>query len=235
MPSYVLSPFKQSPQLFTPGQSAYLWGSYNNKTGPTTGTVIFVKTNGTTTATVQIKILSGNIPANGSLISVVGSSVNANFNVVNAAVSNVTALNSPDDGTYSLTFTISSTATPTTFTADAAQFIIPQPEVSEALVAGASVPVCMPYNNFTANLNQAITAVVSFPSLPTSVVISLQQAVHDIDSEYVTIATIATVAGGVVSGSPQVTVDPTLGRFFRFSNGTVTGGSSPTIIAKLLL
>ena len=48
----------------------------------------------------------------------------------------------------------------------------------------------------------------------------------DIDSEYANVATIATVAGGAVTGSSQVTVDPTLGRFFRFNNGTVVGGSS---------
>jgi hypothetical protein len=94
----------------------------------------------------------------------------------------------------------------------------------------------MPYGNTLANLNQGLTAVVSFPSLPTSVIVSLQQAVQDIDSEYATVAAVATVSGGVVTAAgAQITVDPTLGRFFRFSNGTVVGGTLPTIVAKLLM
>jgi hypothetical protein len=93
----------------------------------------------------------------------------------------------------------------------------------------------MPFNSMGPNLNQAMTVVASFPSLPTSVIVYLQQAVIDLDSEYQTIATIATVAGGAVSGSPQITVDPTLGSFFRVLNGTVVGGTLPTVVVKILL
>ena len=238
MSAYQTTPYKQSPTLLYPGFPVYLWGNFNDKTGPTTGIVTFSKTNGTTTATVKIQILSGNIPKNGSLITVVGSSVSVNLNVTNVAISNVTVIpdaNGNDTGLYSMTYTITSTATPTTYTADAAQFIIPQPEVGEALVAGASVPAAMPYGNATFNQNQGLTAVISFPSLPTSVVVTLQQAVFDIDSEYQDVASVVTVSGGVVTVGGQITVDPTLGRFFRFKNGTVVGGTLPTIVAKLLM
>jgi hypothetical protein len=217
---------------------SYLWGSFNDKTGPTTGIVTFSKTNGTTTATVKIQILYGNIPVNGSLITVVGSANGAAFNVTNVAISNVTVIpdaNGNNTGLYSLTYAITSTATPTTYTADAAQFIIPQPEVAEALAAGASAPVVMPYNIMNANMNQALTAVISFPSLPTSVIVTLQQAVQDIDAEYQDVASVVTVSGGAVTVGGQITVDPTLGRFFRFKNGTVVGGTLPTLVAKLLL
>ena len=233
MPAYQLTPFKQSPALMYPGTATYLWGSWNDKTGPTVGNIISDSAV-TTTATVKFQIISGNVPKVGSLIAVVGAANSANFNITTPTpILTVSVANNPDTGIYTVTYAIASTSQGTL--ADGGQVIIPQPEVAEALTATTSVPAAMPYGNATFNQNQGLTAVVSFPSLPTSVVVSLQQAVHDLDSEYQTVATVATVAGGAVTGSPQITVDPTLGRFFRFSNGTVTGGTLPTIVAKLLM
>jgi hypothetical protein len=233
MSAYITSPFKPSPTLLIPGFPTYLWGSWNDKTGPTTGNVLS-NSAVTTTATVTVQILSGNVPFVGAKITVVGSQNSANFNVTNATILTVSAAMVPDAGIYTLTYAISSTTQGTLL--DGGQFIIPQPEVGEALAAGASVPAVMPYGNATFNQNQGLTAVVSFPSLPTSVIVSLQQAVQDLDSEYATVATVATVSGGAVTAAgSQITVDPTLGRFFRFSNGTVIGGTLPTIIAKLLM
>jgi hypothetical protein len=64
----------------------------------------------------------------------------------------------------------------------------------------------------------------------------LQQAIKDIDSEYATVATVTTVAGGAVTAAgSQITVDPTLGRFFRLNSSTVTGGTLPTIIGKIMM
>jgi hypothetical protein len=234
MPAYITSPFKPTPTLLIPGFPTYLWGSWNDKTGPTQGVVLQSLGIGAT-AELIVKILSGNIPVVGALITVVGVAASANFNVTNAVITAVDKYphgNNPDNGMYALAYA-ATVATP--MQADAGQFIIPQPEVAEALTAVSSAPVVMPYGNSTYNQNQGLTAVVSFPSLPTSVIVSLQQAVQDIDSEYATIAVAATVAGGVVTTGPQITVDPTLGRFFRFSNGAVVGGTLPTIIAKLLM
>jgi hypothetical protein len=232
MPAYQLTPFKKTPTLMVPGYATYLWGSWNDLTGPTTGNILSDSAV-TTTATVKLQILSGNVPKAGALITVVGAANSVNFNVTNAAILTVSAATYPDSGIYTVTFAITSTTQGTL--ADAGQFIIPQPELGEALTAVASMPAVMPYGNSTYNQNQGLTAVVSFPSLPTSVIVYLQQAVQDMDSEYATVATVATVAGGVVTTGPQITVDPTLGRFFRFSNGTVVGGTLPTIIAKLLM
>jgi hypothetical protein len=234
MPAYIASPFKPSPQLLVAGLPSYLWGSFNDRTGPTIGQVTLSKSNGTTTATLTFKIVSGNVPVNGSLITVVGSVNSANFNVTNVAIANVTKVNTPDDGTYTLTYAITSTATPTTFTADGAQLIIPQPEVGEALTAVASTPVALPSIPSINSQEHVVTVVVSFPSLPTSVVITLEQAVNDYDSEYATVATVATVSGGAVTAGGQITIDPIMGRFLRFKNGTVTGGTLPTIVAKLI-
>jgi len=68
--------------------------------------------------------------------------------------------------------------------------------------------------------------------LPTTVTITLQQAVMDKDSEYSDLVTVASVVGGVLTGG-QVTVEKALGRFFRFNASSLTGPAS-TIIAKIL-
>src|ERR1035437_5485683 len=236
MPAYITSPFKPSPVLLVPGSPTYLWGSWNDKTGPTQG-VVLQSLGIATVGEIVVKILSGNIPVVGALITVVGVSASANFNVTNVAITAVDKYphgNNPDNGMYAIAYTITSTSSP--MQSDAGQFIIPQPEVAEALVATAkSVPAVMPYGNSTYNQNQGLTAVVSFPSLPTSVIVYLQQAVQDLDSEYADVASVVTVAGGAVTVGGQITVDPTLGRFFRFRNSDVVGGTLPTLVAKLLM
>jgi hypothetical protein len=233
MPPYITSPFKPSPTLLIPGFPTYLWGSWNDKTGPTQGTVLSDSGNGAT-STVKFQLTSGNVPIVGALVTIVGTANAAGaYNVTNAKILSVSAPTNPDFGIYTITFSGTGNSASA---ADAGQLIIPQPEIAEALTAISSAPAVMPYGNATFNQNQGLTAVVSFPSLPTSVVVVLQQAVQDLDSEYATVATVATVSGGVVTAAgSQITVDPTLGRFFRFSNGTVTGGTLPTIIAKLLM
>ena len=232
MPAYQTTPFKASPVLLTPGTPSYLWGSYNDKTSPTFGYVISDSAF-TTTGTVTFRIVSGNVPIVGALISVVGTAnAGGNFNVTNATILTVVCT---DAGICTVTYAITSSSV-AVGTADSGEVIVPQPEIAEALTAGNSAPVVVPYNNVTANLNQALTVVVSFPSLPSSVVINLQQAVQDMDSEYQNCGLVATVSGGAVTAAgSQITVDPTLGRFFRLNNGTVTGGTLPTIIGKILL
>ena len=236
MPAYIASPFRPPVKLLVPGLPSYLWGSWASNIAPTIGNVLSDSGNGST-ANVKVQITSGNIPIVSSLsiplITVIGTSNNGGaFNTTNTILSAVSAAAVPDEGIFTLSYASSATGSSTP---DSGIVQIPQPEVAEALAAGASDPVAMPYNNLTANMNQALTAVISFPSLPTSVIIYLQQAVQNYDSEFQTVATVATVSTGAVQGSPEVTIDPTLGRFFRFLNGTVVGGTSPSIIAKLLL
>lgn len=232
MPAYQTTPFKAMPKLLVAGTPEYLFGSYNDKTGPTLGFVISDSAV-TTTGTVTFQITSGNIPVVGAKITVVGTAnASGNFNVTNGTILTVTTTNS---GVCTVTYAITS-STVAANTADNGQVSIPQVETGETLANGASIPASMPYNNVNANLNQALTAVATFPSLPTAAVITLQQAVFDIDAEYANIATVATVSGGVVTASgSQITVDPTLGRFFRFNVTGVSGGTAPTVAAKLLL
>jgi hypothetical protein len=216
----------------TPGIPAYFWGTWNDKTAPTSGNILSDSGNGST-STITIKIVGGNIPVAGALFTSIGTANAAGaYNFTNAPILSVSSPANPDEGVY--TITVAGTGSSAN-AADSGQFLIPQPEIGEPLVAGASAPLVQMYNIMSANLSQAVTVVASFPSLPTSVILYLQQALQDLDSEYQTVATIATVSTGAVQGSPQISVDPTLGRFFRVLNGTVIGGTLPTVICKIMI
>ena len=92
MPAYITSPFKPSPELLVAGRPSYLWGSYNDRTGPTIGSVISDQVNASNTAAVVFQILSGNIPVVGALATIVGTANSGNtFNVTNAPIIGVTA------------------------------------------------------------------------------------------------------------------------------------------------
>jgi hypothetical protein len=231
MSAYIKSPFKPAPRLLVAGTPEYLLGSYNDKTGPTFGYVISDSAV-TTTGTVTFRIASGNVPFVGALITVVGTAnAGGNFNVTNATILTVVCT---DAGICTVTYAITSSSV-AVGTADSGEVLVPQPEVAAALVTGASEPVALPAINSLNSQEHVITAVVAFPSLPTSVIVSLQQAVIDLDSEYADVAVVATVAGGVVTAAGgQITVDPVMARFLRFNAGTVTGGTLPSIVAKLI-
>src|ERR1700681_1493389 len=95
MPAYQSTPFKEPVKLVITGHPEYLWGSWNDRTGPTYGHII-TDAAVTTTATVVFQIASGNAPIAGSLITIRGASNSVNFNVVNAVV--ISAVTNMDTG-----------------------------------------------------------------------------------------------------------------------------------------
>ena len=216
---YNKSPFKGPVQLLVAGTPSYVFGSYNDKTGPTTGYVLSDSSIGTT-ATINVKIMSGNIPIVGSLITVVGTASSAGaFNSTNSTVTAVSSPQSPDTGFYSISYTIASTTQATT--ADAGQFIIPQIEVGDALTStGASIEVASPFNNPEMQEGKSITVSVSFPTAPTSATVVIQGANLNADSEFQTIGTIIT-AGNTSSAWQSGQGDS--------ATGTLASGSVPTI------
>lgn len=249
MPSYITSPFKPTPQLLVPGTPSYLWGSFNDKTGPTLGSVIS-NSAVTTTATLKFQILSGNIPVNGSLITVVGCANSANFNVTNVAIGNVTSVpvGGVDTGIYTCTYTITSTSQSTL--PDGGQISIPQPEVGETISGtGASAPVAVGAAGPNSN-GKSLSVSLTLPNSGTlsGVTVTLEGAQFDIDSAYQTVATIGTTlaansvtewqSGQGVPTAPSNTLSagnvtlPNF-RFYRL-HATVVTGSGP-VIGKILL
>jgi len=230
MPAYNASPFAAAPEKLTPGKPAYVLGSWNNQTSPTKFLINKVALT-SNVATITGVIVDGNVPVVGALITVTKCPTNTEFNVTNIAVASVTIAS---DGTGTITYAC--TRADVAAVASSGIAIIPQPEVAEALVAGASLAVGLPYSEPSGDSGEmaiSVTAIVTFPSLPTSVTVSLQGAVQNIDGEYQTVGTCGTVSGGAAtlrylnySGKFN---------FYRLLVGTVTGGSSPTIIGKILV
>jgi hypothetical protein len=254
---YQKTPFKNSPSLMTQGSVSYLFGSFNDKTGPTLGTVISNSGTGAT-STVKFQLTSGNIPVVDSLVTIVGSANAAGaYNVTNASILSVSAPTNPDFGIYTITFLGAGNSAAA---ADAGQLIIPQIEIGDVLTAaivaalatnaGASAPVVSPVSGPN-SVGKSLSAIVKLPATTTAnpsnltgVTVILEGANFDLDSEYNTIATIvtsvaqgsATVAWQSGQGTPGTlaagSVDLINFRFYRFKV-TAAGGAGP-IIAKLM-
>src|ERR1039458_3961572 len=113
MSLYVESPFKQNPTLLVQGRPEYTFGSWQDRTGPTFGYVVSDSAV-TTTGTLTFRVASGNVPAVGSLITVVGTTNGSgNLNVTNAQIlSAVTTDAGISTVTYAITSSTVATGTP---------------------------------------------------------------------------------------------------------------------------
>lgn len=246
---YQTTPFKPMPQLLVPGAPSYVFGSFNDKTGPTLGTVISDSGNGTT-STVTFQILSGNIPITDTLVSIVGTKNAAGaYNVTNALVLSVTQVDTPDDGVYTITFAGSGNSAKAS---DYGQVYIGQREVGEALTTtAATVPVMAGAAGPNSN-GKSLSVTIKLPASTTAnpsnlsgVTAVIQGANVDLDSEYNTIGTIGTaLAAGSTTDWQSGQGDTATGtlaagsvlspnfRFYRINFTSVTG-SGPAI-AKII-
>ena len=203
MSLYIQSPFKPSPTLLVQGRPEYVLGSWLDKTGPTIGTVISDSAV-TTTGTLTFRVVSGNLPAVGSLITVVGTAnAGGNFNVTNAQILSATTT---DAGISTVTFTITS-STVASGTPDVGQVLVPQPELGDVLSSfpASSVPVCCPSSPSNQS-GKSLSATVKLPaqqlgvaSTLSAVTVLIQGANFDENAQYNTIGTI-TAAGTATSG-----------------------------------
>lgn len=195
MSFYTKSPFKAQPILLVQGRAEYTFGSFNDRTASTQGYIISDASNGSTTGTLIFQVVSGNAPAVGSFITVVGAGNSANFNVTNVQIASTSIT---EQGVCTVTFTIASTATPTTQTQDFGSVIVLQPELGDALTSagGASIPVASPASP-TQQSGKSITVLVTLPtqqlgvaSTLSATTVVLQASNQDLDASYSTIATI---------------------------------------------
>lgn len=229
MPPYNSAP--GNPQsLLTSGVPAYCFGSFNDRVDNTKMQVTNVAIT-SNVATLTVAIHRGNIPAVGSLISVQGVPTSSGaFNVTQVPLTGVTI----DAVTGIGTVTFALTHADVVSVASSGTARVQVPEVAEALVNGSSVAWSVPVQSAIPDQGRALKAAVSFPSIPTTATVTLQEAIFNQDSEFQDMATVASVTAGTVTGN-QTTVGPTPGRFYRLHASSVTGGTSPTIIGKLLI
>lgn len=223
MPAFVNSPF-QKVQLLQKGVPAYLIGSFSQQVGNTN---LYITNTALTTnvGVVTVQVITGPLPQVGNYISILNS---AALGTVNRAVITATTVSaSTGAGTITFGFTHANVVS----AADTGQVLVEPAEIAEALVAGASVAcvVAAPEGDSQFTL----PVVVKFPSLPTSVTVSIQAAIANLDSEFTTLGTVATVSGGALTAGPFSSVTLQRGYFYRLLVGAVTGGSSPTIIGKI--
>ena len=225
MSLYQKSPFKPVPTLLVQGETEYVFGSWNAKTGATLGNVISDSAV-TTTGTLTFQIIAGNIPAVGSLITVVGTAnASGNFNVTNAQILTATTTAA---GVCTVTYTITS-STVAMGTPDGGQVIIPQPELGDILSSfpASSVPVCCPSSSGNQS-GKSLSVTIKLPaqqlgvaSTLTAVTALVQGANFDEDGQYNTIGTIT--AAGTASGGPN-TYDWQSGQG-NTGTGTLASGS----------
>ena len=247
---YISSPFKAMPAVLTPGTPKYVLGSFNDKTGPTLGTILFDSGDGTT-STVTFQIQSGNIPITDTLVTIVGSVNSAGgYNVTNAQVLSVTQVDTPDDGVYTITFSGSGTSAKT---ADSGQLIIQQREIGNVLstATATSEPVTIGAAGPNSN-GKSLSVTVKLPATSTAnpstlaaVTVTIQGANLDLDSEYNDIGTVVAAgsaghtydwqSGQGDTATGTLAAGSVLAPNFRFYRLSITGatGSGP-IIAKIL-
>lgn len=222
MPNYNNTPFKAAVKLLYAGVAEYLWGAWPQDKSPSKMRVNSVAI-AANVATLGVTVFEGDIPAVGSLISVQGTQSNGGeFNVLNVAL---TAVNIASTGIGTVSFALVAGNVGTT--ADAGLAIVPQPVQLEAIANGQSVPVAISKNSFGGDLQNTVTAQAIFGTVPTAATIALQGSMVDQDADYVTLGTIATVAGTAVTANGLTVTGNWL--FFRALTSGLNGAGTYAI------
>lgn len=215
------------PKLLMKGVPCYLMGSYSQQVGVGNYYVTNVALT-SNVATVAVQNLNGPLPVVGGLISITGTtSTSGLFNVTRAVITGTTV--SASTGAGNITFAL--THANVTSAADSGTVIIEPNEVGEALANGKSIPCCIQAPDDDSQFTAPFSAYC--PSMPTAATITLQVAIRDVDAEYTNTTSVVTIAGGAYTAGPVVEATLQRGYFYRAIISGVSGGSSPTLVAKV--
>lgn len=228
MPAYQNNPFV-APKLAVKGELIYLLGKNNLHQGNTIMLVSNVAL-ATNVATLTVQITAGEVPLVGSLISVLQTqSTTGLFNVSRAVLTGVTIDSTTGAGTVTFALTHADVGS----VANTGSAVVEVPEVGEALVAGASRQ-CV-FQAPDGDSQFTVTTAVTFSAgvLPTAITVVLQEALHDVDSEYTSVGTAATVATTAYSAGPVAKFTLERGYYYRFLVSGLTAGSATGIVAKI--
>lgn len=225
MPAYQSTPASNNPpQCLQPGVPGYAFGS--KATGQTTLLQITKVAITGNVATITVLVREGNIPVVGQLISITGTSqLTPLFNVSNIAISGVSIVAATGVGTITFALVHADVVA----VDDNGQGYVPVNEVGETLVNASSIAFAM-QEIVGQNANaRTITWSTMYPSAPTSVTMTLQASLFDIDAQYQSLDSSTNTAGD----ERQVTASNF--RFLRVVASAVVGGTSPTSIVKVMI
>lgn len=224
MTLYVASPAASAvpvPMLI-PGQVAYAFGSRNANRPTVKMTVQRTEGDGTT-ATLNVTMVEGFIPAVGDLISVIGTTQDGGaFNDTNAALSAVSI--DPTSGIGTVQYASSGSASAAN---DPGLAYVTVPELSEAISAPEKSQQFAIQN--TIGRGYGITWAYLVTGL-SGVSVQLEGAVNDVDGEYTALGDAVTGLSGWNEIIAQV---PNLVNFVRLHVTTVT--TTGRIVGKILL
>lgn len=226
MPAYVTSPNAPRSGLQM-GVPAYSAGSFASGVA---NTRMFVTSAAVSSNVVSLGVIlqEGNIPSVGATAYITGTSQgSASLNKPNGVALTGVTLDGTGTGTITYALTTSDLAT----IADGGLVIVPQVEVGDSLTSNTKYlqfAVPSPIGGGGTGVETLTWSTVVTGS-PSPVTINLQASVVDIDSQYATLDSSTNTTGETRY------VAATDFNFFRITTGTITGGTSPTLVAKLLI
>lgn len=225
MPSYVTAP-NGVRQFLQPGIPGYAAGSFNSSVA---NSRLFVTASQVSSNVVTLFVVAqeGNVPAVGATAYVTGTQ-NGSTSLNKPAGVALTGVTLDSTGTGTITYAL--TTSDLAKTPDGGLVIVPTVEVGDALTSNTkylqfSVP--QPINYPVSGRTVSWSTVVS--GGPSPVTINLQGALVDVDSEYSTLD-----SSNNTTGETRYITGIDL-PFLRITAGTITGGTSPTLVAKILI
>jgi len=226
MPIYPAGAGGNTPvPLLQPGVPGYAFGSID-RSFPTTLLQITNVALTSNVATVTVLVRKGKVPVAGSSISITGTTnASGAFNVSGVTISAV----SIDAVTGIGTITFALVHADVVSAAAAGQGYVPVPEVPEVLAVQKSQAFAI---QNAIGRGYGISWGYTCPSAPSAISVQLEGAENNNDSEFTLIGSAVTTTGGYNETFAQV---PNLVNFVRLRVTSTSGGSSPTIIGKLLL
>lgn len=214
------------------GKVDYLIGGFDDKSAPTKFQITQASlTSNVVTYTGQV--VAGNTPAVGQLMTVFGFA-NSVFNISDVAIASVTLDTS---GTGTITVAVTHANIPAVVAGGTGCVLAP--ETSEATAASYTSQACgLSFSTPNGPRERTVTVQVTQPTAATTLKLSLQMSLRNVDSDYVYVGTGTTTAPATAdftqASSPAVK-EYTLqnGMFYRLkaTSDTTTDG---TFIAKIV-
>lgn len=226
MPSFVTAP-NASRQGLQMGIPAYSAGSFSSGTA---NTRLFVTSSAVASNVVTLGVIlqEGNVPAVGATAYVTGTS-NGSASLNKPSGVTLTGVTLDSTGTGTITYAQTTSNLPTS--PDGGLVVVAVVEVGDTLASNTKYlqfAVPSPIGGGGTGVETLTWSTVVGGS-PAAVTVNLQASIVDIDSQYATLDSSSSTTGETRY------VAATDFNFFRITTGTITGGTNPTLVAKLLI